>query len=235
MFKKNEDEEPINKSEEVIKKSEEQKLEENFECISKIFLLKDHFLMSSPDFKIKMTDLLCNHTSFRLVKRDGNCFYTSFLVNYLKKDNFLEKKDFFSLINKKYSQITNTTVVDEFYEAFLYLKEMSANRDCSEISKYELLSAITYLKVLIHYELISNDSFYQNFLEMPLTEFINSKVNPLYIVVEDIHIQALAKILGVRINVYSVRSNNKGEVNTFGEGSVNIDVLNTPNHFEPIE
>ncbi|RVD91743.1 cysteine protease [Tubulinosema ratisbonensis] len=231
MFKKEEEEkfteEPNIHPEEINKCAQ-------FECVSKELLLKDHFLMNNPLFKIKMTELLTNFTKYRLIKRDGNCFYTSFLVNYLKNEEILEKKEFFLEINQKYSTMTKTTVVDEFYESFIFLKESLSARDLSEVSIYEFLSSVTYLKVLIHYELICNEDFYQNFIEVPLSDFINSKVNPLYIEAEDIHIQALAKLLEVKVNVFSVRNDNQGEKSEFGDGKLEINILNTPNHFEPI-
>ncbi|KCZ81500.1 hypothetical protein H312_01078 [Anncaliia algerae PRA339] len=205
------------------------------EYVSNKISLIFHPLMCDNSFKEKMQSLLNDHKKFRFTTRDGNCFYSSFLANYLQKENLEEKKEYFTEINLKYKELTKLTSVDEFFDALVFLFEFTKKEELNKASTFDFLSAITYLKILIHYELLSNSSFYESFLECSLTEFISSTVSPLYTDTENIHIQALANIAKVKINVYSVRTNNQGERNEFGEGGVVIDILNTPNHFEPIE
>lgn len=202
--------------------------------------LLEHPLIKDFEFR----DLLKNFSCFRNIKRDGNCFYYTFLSQLVEYLRALEDKGYINFerslvdFNKEYEKIKKEKVIyKDFYEVFLkVIRECRNNSfDIQNASDFDILGAITYIKVLIVTELMSKKSAYEPFLvDIKIEQYCQENIEPLFKETEHLEIQALSNLLKIGVNVFSVRKSGC-EKTHFGNEKKFVSMLHTPNHFEPIK
>lgn len=194
--------------------------------------------------ELKFDSVTSSFRYFRSTERDGNCFYSSFLSQFLEhirftcEDRYSQLINIFENSNRYYENLRNDrTIYRDFYDAFLRHAQLhrESSISISEVPKMDILGMITYIKILITVEMISKKEEYQPFLvETSVEEYCRNNVNPLFKATEHIEIQALANLLGVSITVISVK-NDSSETNVLGSVGDTFYILHVPNHFEPIK
>lgn len=202
--------------------------------------IEDHPLFH----ELKFESVTSNFKYFRSTERDGNCFYSSFLSQFLEHIRHMSENGYRQLINifeesnKYYEALRNDKIIyRDFYDVFLRHAQLyrESRISISKVSKMDILSMITYIKILITVEMISRKEEYQPFLvETSVEEYCRNNVNPLFKATEHIEIHALANLLMVSITVISVKSEN-AETNVLGSTGDSFYILHVPNHFEPIK
>lgn len=208
--------------------------------ISDWIRIEDHPLFH----ELKFDSVTSNFRYFRSTERDGNCFYSSFLSQFLDHIRLMSENRYKQLVNtfedsnRYYEALRNDRVIyRDFYDAFIRHAQLyrESSISISEVSKMDILGMITYIKILITVEMISKKKDYQPFLvETSVEEYCRNNVNPLFKATEHIEIQAIANLLGVSITVISVK-NDSAETNVLGSTGDPFYILHIPNHFEPIK
>lgn len=208
--------------------------------ISDWIRIEDHPLFH----ELKFDGVAPNFRYFRLIERDGNCFYSSFLSQFLENVRLMSDDRYRQLIgvfeegNKYYEVFRDDRIIyKDFYDTFLRHTQLYRDSDVSisEVSKMDILAMITYMKILTTMEMVSKKEEYQPFLvETSIEEYCKKNVDPLFKAAEHMEIQALANLLKVSITIISVKKETV-ETNVFGSTGDDLYILHIPNHFEPIK
>lgn len=222
---------------------QEDEIHSQNDFISHPKMLAEHPLTKSTSSKM-IEDLCQNYTSYRSIKADNNCFYTSFLSTLPLLCSSLPDQEFntllnqLSFINEKYELLSGyqSSIFVEFYESFVDFVNVCRIDSTVDISTFEemnILSMVTYLKMVISTELQSSQEIYQPFIAgMSVPEYCRDNVDPLYADVDYVGIQAFSNALKISIKVFSA-DRNKDWVEFNGD-SPSVCLLHHENHFEPI-
>lgn len=202
--------------------------------------LKNHPLIHDLNFE----PILCAFKYFRLVRRDGNCFYSTFVLQILEYAGNIEAAAYERLLeilesaNKTYELMRqDTTIYRDFYDVFVGNIEACRKKGFlhDRVTNIDIFGMITYIKILLVVELVARKEDYEPFLvNMSIEDYCQKNVSPFFKEAEHLEIQALANLLKIGIKVISVKHDSV-ETNLFGDGDNGVVILHTPNHFEPIK
>lgn len=128
-------------------------------------------------------------TSFRRVKKDGNCFYRAFgfsiAEQILKKPSHSSAKQFSSLLIQSKQFLVESgydlMAIEDFYD--LTIELMTSCKSMQELESmfqegYQSDAMVCYLRLVCAAVLKQNSSFYSMFLEMDVDRFIATQVEP---------------------------------------------------------
>ncbi|ELA48045.1 hypothetical protein VCUG_00468 [Vavraia culicis subsp. floridensis] len=123
---------------------------------------------------------------------------------------------------------------DQFYQcssADYFIDESVEIRDKDSMFEMIDLNSLTmFLKLLISTEMKLNEDLYAPFLAKPVGAYVSESVEPFYKDTEYVDIMAFSRMLGIKVLVYTI----EGQCNEIGDGSVELGILHTFDHFEPL-
>lgn len=168
--------------------------------------------------------------NYRKCKRDGNCLYyciTLLIFPLFKKAEF--KTRFLSFVDSFQRTGFSSVVYESYMES---IEDIVANKSIEDLVQDDLNVFVGYLKLTVSAHLRINEEEYRDFLGCNVETYARKKVEAMGQRAGHIEIMALSRSLCLEISVYDVSS---GEINEmkFGEGHP-INILHTPDHFEPI-
>lgn len=188
--------------------------------------LSSHTLAKDPKYATAIQNL--SESSYREVKRDGNCLYASIALHilpYLHSSPFHQK--FFGF-NHTFDALDIPNVVYEPYISCI--EEAITSLTADSASSDDLSVFIAYLRLICSAHAISNCDKYQSFLDCDLKRYCVECIDPMEQRAGEFELAVLSDALGLKITVVSIVD----EINrSFGEGK-EIKILHTPDHFEPI-
>lgn len=191
--------------------------------------LSEHELITDPKFSNNISNIPFLY--FHKVPTDGNCFYSSvslLIFNKLKIDSefnllFFSFKDSFEKIE----------VSECVYESYIeHINELLENNVEILFNENSLKCFIAYLRLILSTHLKLNKNKYQNFLTENIDNYIFKNIDRMETCAGDIEIKALSDVLKIKIIVYDINGNKLNKI-TYGDGFT-INILHTPNHFEPL-
>ncbi|ELQ75923.1 protein contaning Peptidase C65, otubain [Trachipleistophora hominis] len=94
----------------------------------------------------------------------------------------------------------------------------------------DLNSLTMFLKLLVSTEMKLNEEFYAPFLSKSVSAYVSESVEPFYKDTDYVDILAFSRMLGIKVLVYTI----EGHCNEIGTGSVELGILHTFDHFEPL-
>lgn len=223
--------------------------------ISPLLPLHFHPLAKDPAFKSFFSTSRLKY--FCMVKRDNNCFYTSFVYAFFKLIKTMSNEEKKSLIDKLYLYKDavlkfngSTLVFDDFMENFLL--ELDETRPDHIVDTETNCESQDYNSILESYNTGDDQSYYNyliafikllisTYLKMNKDEFeaavknvfdyCKTNVDVFDVDAGDVEISAVSRIFEVKICVtYGVENYDI----MWGEGENKIEILYTPGHFEPV-
>lgn len=174
---------------------------------------------------------------YRDVLRDGNCMYLSIGVQIIdmlqKNEKFKETfKKSLEDIKEKFKAIG----LEEFtYVDYLNTLEENMDVEIHEIDKYCWYEIVGLLRLITSTELRTNPEAYAPFIvDTTVEQYCKSSVDPFFVEAGYVEIGALVNILPIRIVVYDIMETSQEYSRVYGSDGEIINILHTPNHFEPI-
>ncbi|KAL4491901.1 hypothetical protein ABPG72_006156 [Tetrahymena utriculariae] len=216
----------------------EKEFENNMAFLQKIFILKD------------------TYPQVRRVRRDGSCFYRSYLFQIFEhivsfKDTELQSK-IIEIIKQSKEDLKKVgyeeMVLDDFYEPMIEKLELLTKPEFSHnelmsifIEKYISDSLVMYLRFMTSGYLKMNAVLFENYIDngMTIEKFCACEVDPIDKEADQIPIMALISYLNVPIKIIYLDSNiNKinPDVIILPEGTeeskVFVTLLYRPGHYD---
>lgn len=216
-------------------------------------------------FEKKLKDLETNKTfkMIRRTRRDGNCFYRSFLFGLFKALGGCSKKVNSKIMEKLNSALKYTedagyekfAVEDMHEETIDQAKKITATDDStqqaanikaieSQFLEDDMNYPICFLRCLTSSYLKTNRALYEAFLELHPTidVFCTQEVDPMWKEADQLQIQALTAYFGVKCSIFYLDQSsgevcNEHKVCESGDidAEYTINLLYRPGHYEVLE
>lgn len=190
--------------------------------------IKSHSLFEDQKFSKAMTEI--QNMKFRNCKRDGNCLYRAIAIlifPFLKDSNF--RTNILSFKEKFHKAEFSDTVIDWYMESIEDMK----SKDLENLSEDEFLLLIAYLRMVCSAEAQCHSEKYQNYILKDLKDYCHKNIDPMEQRAGDLEISILANALKIHIKLYVVLDENL-QKREYGTGDIEIKILHTPDHFEPL-
>lgn len=194
--------------------------------------INKHPLYKDVNYGAQVKQLEAEYKNLRFIPcvRDGNCLYRAIafhVIPLMKEDAF--KKKFLSFTEK----FQKTGVCSSVYEWYVESIEEMATDEREPISAENQQLLIAYLRLVCSAE-AQSDEKYSNFVETDLKSYCTKCIEPMDQRAGDFEIAVLADALEAQIKIIAV-TKGKNQVVSYGENtSREIQILHTPDHFEPI-
>lgn len=182
------------------------------------------------DCRYEKAFLSIKDLKFKECKRDGNCLYRAISIlifPYLKDNEF--KGKFLSFKGKCENAGFNDSVVEWYIESIEELQSKTLH----DLQEDDYLLIIAYLRMICSAEAQNRAELYQGFIEQDIKEYCQISINPMNERAGDLEISILANALQIEIKILSIMEEVLQEV-TYGQGNIQIKILHTPDHFEPL-
>ncbi|TBU08756.1 putative ubiquitin thioesterase OTUB1 [Hamiltosporidium tvaerminnensis] len=212
--------------------------------VSKLLKLSDHPVSENIKFKEVFEMILEKYEYYRESKKDGNCFYISFIYKLLEISKTISNDIFLNFMKslEECNETIKSTGIDEisfidFYERFIEILKDSRNNnfDFENIDQTDFNEIIAYFKILISSILRTNKEIYQPFmLDTTVDNYCKRHVEVFYVETSHIEIEALVKELPISIEIINIEGTKQFFIHRFGNNEFKISILFTPGHFEPI-
>ncbi|KAF9760944.1 Ubiquitin thioesterase otubain-like [Nosema granulosis] len=177
-----------------------------------------------------------NIKQYRDILRDGNCMYLSIgvqLIDKLQSDiNFRRLfKDTLEEVKKKFKAIG----LEEFtYVDYLSTLEENIDVPIQDIDKYCWYEIVGLLRLITSTELRTNQEAYSPYMvDTTVERYCKLNVDPFFVEAGYLEIGALVNILPIQIVVFDITEDSQEYSRVYGTKGENINILHTPNHFEP--
>lgn len=174
---------------------------------------------------------------YRDILRDGNCMYLSIGVQIIDKLQKDEKfKEVFEKSLEDIKEKFKALGLEEFtYVDYLNTLEDNMDVEIHEIDKYCWYEIVGLLRLITSTELRTNQEVYAPFiLDSTVEQYCKSSVDPFFVEAGYLEIGALVNILPLRIVVFDITETSNDYSRVYGNDGEVINILHTPNHFEPI-
>ncbi|WUR03503.1 ubiquitin thioesterase OTUB1 [Vairimorpha necatrix] len=184
------------------------------------------------------SDKLKSLSSYREIPRDGNCMYLSISIKIL--EFFRSKKD------QIYKWETFTTSLKSYctklnIEEFVYIDNLETFSDLiNNNTKIEDIDLYTWYEILYIFRLaisthmrLNSEEYQPYIVDMSVEKYCKNCIEPLFMEAGYIEIGALVNIMPINVKMYdTTEESNKYRI--YGENEEFIEILHTPNHFEPV-
>jgi len=200
-------------------------------------------------YTAKLQSISTKYGEVRQSRPDGNCFYRCFLYGLF--ENFVEDPEFKAKVLEKVDQLKDKLkeagytqfTVDDFYDHFKESLVTLATLKKDEILPHffaiqaETDYLTVFLRIITAAELVSNASFYENFLEgwQSIQAFVKTEVEPMGKEADHLQIISLATAMQVGVRVVYMDRGDTTIEHQFPEGlPCKIVMLYRPGHYDLI-
>lgn len=187
---------------------------------------------SDEVFKTKVNTISFNHSHFRTIKKDGNCFYraTAFrlielLYEYYNTDwatLMIDRLDKTKILME--SQGYDMELLGDFYEPLsVFLRDIESYKISGKSNKKDTLTSdyniehisdtiVCYLRLVTGAELKKADFIFSSFLPDTydsIASFVSNEVEPMSLEADQLQVSALANALGIEIKIANLDHSGK--------------------------
>ena len=209
---------------------------------------------SNEEYLQSIENISKKYKTYRKVRRDGNCFYRSFIYRLFEQTCIKNDKNLFEKIKQKIIESKNLTqkngyewdVVQEFYEMFLKEYTECFNSLSSGIIPREYLDKlftdnekgnylVYFLRFCIAAYLKENKENYKGYIEDDFDEWVRKEVEAIDHVADQIQIMACVNYFDIGVKIEYLNKF-KNEVVKLPENKPDeeffIYLLFTPGHYD---
>ena len=163
----------------------------------------------------------------RGIERDGNYFYASVALQLhpIVQENPEFREKFLSF-DEAFERAGISSAVYETYTEFIVQKETD------NLDKEELCILIKYLRIISAAQMILNECKYKDFIDSDFRSYVDRNIMAMGARSGHVEIQSLTECITIKIVVHDITSGQE-YVSVFGEG-LEINILHSPDHFEPV-
>lgn len=203
-------------------------------------------------FSVSIKEVKNKYKSIRYVRRDGNCFYRSFLFRLFEYCTLPDNKSLFDSLIEKLSKCKDIlefngyewSIVEDFYDALISELKLVKTLDNDQRQLYiELLFSskekvnymIAFVRIFISAYIKENRFLYENFIiDEDLDSWCRREVEPIDIEADNLQIIAVTNCFNVGVIIESLTEKKIETIKLPEEGCLNyfIHLFFRPGHYD---